>query len=137
MTCKYTFWNESNHDFLGALFLETDQMAKEIAEKCRANKFVNEHTKTEYKKCSVCGWWENKDNLTNGLCFNCNYKKQIEVFNEFLIAELSQADTTEKMEELYEERFIISFKGKTLTLEFGAAEYNSITNCLEEIISEL
>ena len=38
---------------------------------------------------------------------------------------------------LCEEKFTITFKGKTLVLCFGAPEFNSIVECLETILNEI
>ncbi len=137
MTYKYTFWNENEHDFIGALFLESDEIAKDIADKSGAKEIVNEHTKTEYKKCTACGTWEKKNNLINGLCSWCDYLQKIQEFIDFLDGELAQADESGKREELYNEKITLSFKDMSLSLTFGAIEYNNIFYCLEEMIKEL
>ena len=130
-TYRYNFWG--NGCYNGSLFLENDESAEKVAEMSLAIEFENTHTKQVYKKCTGCGGWYKAEILTNGLCCGCSYLEQLKEFINHCQSELA---THEDLTELYEEYFVITFRGKTLKMPFGATEYNFLTDCLEDILKE-
>lgn len=114
----YYFYN--NNEFLGELSIEQYTKAQEIANSIGANYIYNATTKGELKKCPNCGAWEYPHQLINGLCSYCDYLHNIEKWLTFYDQELGKHFDGEV--DNYGEKFIITFKGKKLVLEFGPDE---------------
>ena len=128
----YNFWCDKK--FIGSMVLGSDSVAKDVANGCGANSFENEITNTAFAKCSACGEWHETSKLNDGLCGWCGY---LERLKEFIAHCESQLDKNwEDREELYKEDFTITYRNQTLTLPFGAIEYNNLVDCLKNILEE-
>ena len=74
---------------------------------------------------------------------NKQYCKEVVMFKYFMQKELEAAweaqeqGNDEPIEKLRNEPITITFGGKTLELAFGSTEFESMIECLENIIEEL
>ena len=66
-----------------------------------------------------------------------NYYDKMMSFKKMLEDALNNAVTLEEMDKLYDENFTLSFMGQTCTICFGATEYYSILEMLENILEEM
>ena len=70
------------------------------------------------------------------------YKKEIGIFIDYLNQQLDFAcnemdkGNFEPSSKLFVEKFTLHFRGASLELLFGVAEFNSILECLEKIKNE-
>lgn len=126
----YNFWNDGK--FIGSMALPNDSTAQEIANGCGATSFDNENA--IFKKCSVCHVWHEISKLKDGVCSWCGYLNRLQGFINHCESQLDK--NWEDREELYKEDFTITYRNQTLTLPFGAIEYNYLIDCLKDILKE-
>lgn len=128
----YNFWHDKK--FIGSLCLGSDSVAIDVANGCGATSFENEITNQAFEKCSACGAWLETSKLHDGLCGWCGYLERLKDFINHCETQLDK--NWDNREELYKEDFTITYRGKTLVLEFGAIEYNALVDCLKNILEE-
>lgn len=67
------------------------------------------------------------------------YQEEVKAFREYIEKALDMAWEEEEkgnsapLEELYNGGFKLTFKGKTINLDFAPCEFDAITHCLEII----
>ena len=135
MTFDYTLYK--NNIDIGNLQID-EKIIEEVANSIGATSYRNEDTHTTFIKCSNCGWWHKKEIDYKGLCYNCDYIRRIDEWLDFYDQELQKHFDGDV--DNYLEDFVITFKGKTLKLDFGASEdahfVKGIYNLLEELKEE-
>ena len=129
---NYSFWKGDL--FVGVMALSGDHVAELVADRCGATMYNNEETKAERKKCAGCGGWNDSERLVEGVCGCCGYAQRIKDFISHMKKQLDK--NREDREELYKEDFTLTYRGESVTLIFGATEYDSILHCLENILDE-
>ena len=132
MTYYYTLCK--NNIDIGYLYID-ETLIEKVANSMGATSYENEDTQTTYIKCSHCGWWHEKKNDYNRLCYNCDYIRRIDEWLDFYTNELHKHFDGDV--DNYGEEFVITFKGKTLKLDFGASEDSYFVQGIRELLKEL
>ena len=130
---RYFF--RKNGSFVGEMVLEDNQKAFELGSLLGANYIKCFEDSSAFGKCSICGTWHPIDLLEVDVCTWCNYIKSIESWLSFYEDELEKHLDGDI--DNYGEQFTITFKGRTLVLEFGASEDSYFVQGIRELLKEL
>lgn len=121
-----------NGERLGDLVLENDTKAFSMGRALGATFIRNIDTRDAFSKCSHCGTWEKIERLNEHLCPWCSYIQGIQKWLNFYEEELSKHFDGDI--DNYGEEFKITFKGQTLTLDFGPDEDGYFINGIRELL---
>lgn len=130
---RYFF--RKNGYYIGEMVLDDTKEAFDLGSLLGANCIKSFEDEKAFGKCIVCGEWHPTDLLEVDVCPWCNYIKSIEGWLSFYEDELSKhldGDINN-----FDEQFTISFKGRTLALNFGANEDSYFIQGIRELLEEL